>query len=297
MDHVADGLPGRDVLSPVSGAVSGFDRGRRALARFTVLMVALSIAFAVIGYQAGSRLVADRTARSLSMEGMMDPAGATMTPLPAPSTTAPSTTAPPVTSTTPAPAPSPTTIAPLSTTVLEPATTAPSTPATVTPTTDPAAGDTTRDAPADNSPEARGRRALAALSFPWESRLPGWTIVFLDGRSGLYGLTLVDDKRIEVYVRNDQSQDLLVHIVAHEIGHAVDVTLNDGPDRRRWQDIRGIGADPWWPDAAASDFRTGAGDFAESFAYWQTGSANYRSKLGPPPNEAQLQLMAELAHG
>ncbi len=150
-------------------------------------------------------------------------------------------------------------------------------------------------APTDQSPVARGRRALDEISYPWETNLPGWTIDFLDGRSGLYGLTLVDDKHIEIYVREDQTQELLVHIVAHEIGHAVDVTLNDGPDRRRWQGARDIGDSPWWPDSAASDFETGAGDFAEAFAYWQAPTSSYRSRLGPPPTAEQLQLMAELA--
>ena len=149
----------------------------------------------------------------------------------------------------------------------------------------------------DVTPQSRGQRALEHISYPWAERLPGWQIEFLGGRPGLFGLTKVDQKRIEIYVRDDQSEDLLVHIIAHEIGHAVDVTLNDGPDRRRWQEIRGVGDEPWWPDSAASDFETGAGDFAEVFAYWQVQSDNYRSKLGPKPDEAQLRLMAELAAG
>lgn len=141
----------------------------------------------------------------------------------------------------------------------------------------------------------RGRWALDQISYPWQEKLPGWTVEFDDGRDGLFGLTLVDDKRIEIYVRDDQSDDLLVHIVAHEIGHAVDVTLNDGGDRRAWQHVRGIEDEPWWPSSAASDFRTGAGDFAESFAYWQARSDNFRSKLGPAPSVDQLELMAALA--
>ncbi|MDH5520413.1 MAG: hypothetical protein OEZ14_07760 [Acidimicrobiia bacterium] len=145
------------------------------------------------------------------------------------------------------------------------------------------------------SAEERGRWALEQISYPWQERLPGWTVEFDDGREGLFGLTLVDDKRIEVYVRHDQTDDLLVHIVAHELGHAVDVTLNKGGDRRAWQAARGIENEPWWPSSASSDFRTGAGDFAESFAYWQAESDNFRSKLGPPPSADQLELMAALA--
>ncbi len=149
--------------------------------------------------------------------------------------------------------------------------------------------------PSDPSVSERGRWALDQISYPWQAKLPGWTVEFEGGREGLFGLTLVDDKRIEIYLRDDQTDELLVHIVAHELGHAVDVTLNDGSDRRAWQSARGIEGEPWWPGSAASDFRTGAGDFAESFAYWQAESDNFRSKLGPEPTADQLELMAELA--
>jgi hypothetical protein len=152
-----------------------------------------------------------------------------------------------------------------------------------------------RPVPALTEEEELGRWALDQIGFPWEDALPGWRISFYGERPGLYGLTLVDDKHIEIYVRNDQEPELLVHIVAHEIGHAVDVTMNDGPDRRRWQEARGIGTEPWWPGEAASDFATGAGDFAEGFAFWQAGPEHFRSKVAPPPNEQQLALLAELA--
>ena len=142
--------------------------------------------------------------------------------------------------------------------------------------------------------EELGRWALDQISFPWQGALPGWRISFHGERPGLFGLTLVDDKRIEIYVRKEQDPELLVHIVAHEIGHAVDVTMNDGPDRRRWQEARGIGSEPWWPGEAASDFATGAGDFAEGFAFWQAGPEHFRSKIGPSPTEEQIALLAEL---
>lgn len=142
--------------------------------------------------------------------------------------------------------------------------------------------------------EELGRWALDQIAFPWRDVLPGWRISFHGERPGLYGLTLVDDKRIEIYVRNEQDAELLVHIVAHEIGHAIDVTMNDGPDRRRWQEARGIGSEPWWPGEAASDFATGAGDFAEGFAFWQAGPEHFRSKIAPAPTEEQIALLAEL---
>lgn len=148
----------------------------------------------------------------------------------------------------------------------------------------------------ESSVDARGQAALATISYPWQELLTDWTVVFLPEEPGLYGLTKVPDRRIEIYVRDDQSIGLLAHVVAHEIGHAVDVTFNTGPDRRLWEETRGLTA-PWWPDSGATDFRTGAGDFAESFASWQVGDGSFRSELGPPPTAAQIAILAQLAAG
>ena len=153
------------------------------------------------------------------------------------------------------------------------------------------------DPPAPATPNARGQAAMQRINYPWAELLPGWTISFHDQRNGVYGYTLVPERRIEVYIRNDQSQDFIAHVIAHEIGHAVDVTLNSAEERKEWQRARGIEGAPWWPGDGASDFSTGAGDFAESFAAWQVGSSSFRSKLGPAPNAAQTKLLARLAVG
>lgn len=141
----------------------------------------------------------------------------------------------------------------------------------------------------------QGRAALDTISYPWRELLPGWTINFLPEKDGLYGLTIVPEKRIEIYVREDQSTTFLAHVLAHELGHAVDVTLNTGPDRRSWEAVRGIDSDPWWPGSGATDFSTGAGDFAESFAAWQVGTQSFRSKLAGAPSAEQIELLAELS--
>ncbi len=283
-----------------------FERSRRAIAWLTAAMTLLSVVFALIGLHIGSTYVDRQSAMALvadvsqmtggrGQQTMVEPRTG-----PGPTVVAPTTT----TSERTAALLGPTAVEPGTTSVSEPptstTTTTPSSPApTITTAPTPAAPTiTTAPAPAPTvDPADRGRAALGRIGYPWSERLPGWTIEFLDGRKGLYGLTVVDEKRIEIYVRVDQTDDLLDHIVAHELGHAVDVTLNDGDDRRRWQAARGIEDEPWWPNAAASDFHTGAGDFAESFAYWQTRSSNYRSRLGPAPSGTQLQIMAELSAG
>ena len=157
--------------------------------------------------------------------------------------------------------------------------------------------DTRSSAATPTDPTLRGEAALATISYPWRELLPGWTITFLPERDGLYGLTLVPEQRIEIYVRRTQSTVLLAHVIAHELGHAVDVTLNDSQDRRRWEASRGIESDPWWPGSGATDFSTGAGDFAESFAAWQTGGESFRSKLADPPSPDQINLLAQLSAG
>lgn len=140
-----------------------------------------------------------------------------------------------------------------------------------------------------------GQAALGLISYPWPERLPGWEITFHPPKDGLYGLTLVSEKRIEIYLREGESQLLFAHVIAHEIGHAVDVTHNDGPDRRVWSDAREIESAPWWPGDGATDFSTGAGDFAEAFAAWQVGSDHFRSKIADPPTAAQIEILQLLA--
>ena len=134
--------------------------------------------------------------------------------------------------------------------------------------------------------------ALAAIAYPWQTRLPGWTITFLGAKPGLKGATFVDDHRIEIYVRPQDSLQQTVWVVAHELGHAVDDALNDDADRATWRAQRHSTA-AWWPDDGANDFDTLAGDFAETFAVSQTGGRS-SSTLGQPTAD-DLRLITQLS--
>jgi len=88
----------------------------------------------------------------------------------------------------------------------------------------------------------------------------------------------------------------LAHVVAHEIGHAVDMVRNSAADRDRWRQARGM--DPgrrWWADAYQSDFGSPSGDFAECYAMWAVGSGSSRSQFGGCGGTAGL--VGELAWG
>ena len=148
---------------------------------------------------------------------------------------------------------------------------------------------------APSSPTATGPLALERISYPWKTELPGWRIEFTTSSGTLRGRTIADEQHIVIYLHTDDV-DTVARIVAHELGHAVDVTKNNTGERRSWEAQRGIGDSvPWWPTVGVADFATGAGDFAECFATWQVGSVS-RSTAGRC-SSADLALLAALATG
>src|SRR5438309_2307783 len=121
--------------------------------------------------------------------------------------------------------------------------------------------------------------ALARISYPW--RQLGYRIVFMGPEPGMWGRTSQRSlSTIEIYVRPDESVDMLAHVVAHEIGHAVDLVYGTDQRRSLWLELRGISPRPWFTCSMCQDFSTPAGDFAEIFAYWQLGDFS-RSELAP----------------
>ena len=205
----------------------------------------------------------------------------------APTTSAPTTDA----ATTSAPAlVAPTPVAPVTappTTSIAPPTTIRST--TVAPTT------VAPVAPA--SPVSLADQAVARMSFDWQTAFPDWDLEFHGERAGIRGLTYPGEKRVEIFIRADDTAASIHRVLAHEVGHVIDVELNSNDDRRRWAEQRGLSDDaPWWPSAESPDFATGAGDFAEAFAVLEAGIQS-RSTVGSQPTSADLSLMRELMRG
>ena len=172
-------------------------------------------------------------------------------------------------------------------------------PAAVRPAARPAAATAPTTASAATSCSGSGwqqRRGQAALaSLRGGAGRAGYAVVFAPARAGYLGLTHLDAKRIEVFVRTceRQSTDLLRHVMAHELGHAHDTELISTARRAEWRQVRGIPAStPWYGCSGCTDFATPAGDFAEVYAQWARGASTNRSQLAGDVPAAQLAALA-----
>jgi hypothetical protein len=137
--------------------------------------------------------------------------------------------------------------------------------------------------------------ALALIRYPW--RELGVHISFLGPRGGYLGRTFPQEGRIEMYVRPDENPTRLAYMLAHELGHMADWRWNTPARRQAWKAARQIPASTAWFGSAfagGDDLGTPAGDFAETFAFWQLGPVDYKSRLGPPPTSDQLAALVPL---
>jgi hypothetical protein len=139
------------------------------------------------------------------------------------------------------------------------------------------------------SPELiRNNEALAMITFPWRQELE-YQIVFMDPQTGYRAMTYPKQHRIEIYARPGDDSARLAHDIAHELGHAVDVTFNTPETRKKWMELRGI--DPstsWFACNKCSDFSSPAGDFAETFASLQVGNDYFSGRIAPRPTEKDV---------
>ena len=183
------------------------------------------------------------------------------------------------------------------TTLIAPATVEADTEATPSSSSSSVAQDTSTPPPTTSAAVPLAQEALDRVSIDWRAMFPGWRVEFAGPRTGIRALTYPSERRIEVFVRPDDTASSLHRVFAHELGHVIDVELNDDEDRARWARQRNLPPNtPWWPSAEAPDFATGAGDFAEAYAVLETGVIS-RSTVGDQPSVADLELMRELMRG
>ena len=137
---------------------------------------------------------------------------------------------------------------------------------------------------------SRNEEALALMAFPWKDL--GYEIVFKPPRKGFRAMTFPNKRRIEIYARPGDAPLTIAHDIAHEIGHAIDVTFNTNETRKKWMKIRGIKPSTrWFTCKQCSDYNAPAGDFAETFAFLLLGPEFFRSRLAPPPTDEQVRAL------
>ena len=140
-------------------------------------------------------------------------------------------------------------------------------------------------------PSARLARALASLHYPWRSL--GYRIVAVPPRhDGLLALTMTEPvRRTEVYVDTcaNESDALLRHVVAHEVGHAIDATYMTDASRARWLRARGLPASTsWYACDRCPVWSTGEGDFEKVCSFF-TASFDERARSQAP--EAGTEIL------
>src|SRR5437879_13554146 len=81
----------------------------------------------------------------------------------------------------------------------------------------------------------REKAALALIEFPWQQLQ--YDIVFMAPRHGVRAMTIPSEHRIEIYARPDDDAQLLAYDIAHELGHAIDMTFNTGETRKKWMKV------------------------------------------------------------
>ncbi len=144
------------------------------------------------------------------------------------------------------------------------------------------------------SPETAGAAALDTIPFDWEQLLPGWSIEFAGYHEELLGGTSWQEQHITIWIRPEQSVGQIRHVLAHEIGHALDVTYFDEPIRSRWMARRGFPpGEDWWPRSGENDYASPAGDLAETIATWVNGTDHWAGTAAEP-TDADVTLLRDL---
>jgi hypothetical protein len=141
--------------------------------------------------------------------------------------------------------------------------------------------------------QRRGDAALAGLRRPSDADVV--RVEFLPARGDMLGAAFLEESRVEVYVRScsEQSAALLRHVVAHELGHVMDISRMTESSSAAYLAARGIApGTSWFGCHLCTDFSAPAGDFAEVYAQWQCGTSTNRSQLAAAPAAVELDRLA-----
>ena len=148
-------------------------------------------------------------------------------------------------------------------------------------------------APTSAARAARPESALDLIHVPWQQL--GYEIIFMAPRAGFRAMTIPAKHRIEIYARPEDDLELLAYDIAHELGHAIDLTYNTAETRMEWMRLRGIDpATTWFGCDRCSDYNTPSGDFAETFALLLRGPKYFRSRIAALPTPEQIPALARL---
>jgi hypothetical protein len=147
--------------------------------------------------------------------------------------------------------------------------------------------------------EAAGARALVARAQELVSVTPadlGYRLRVAGPVAGIRGQADAAARTITLFVSPQMQPHQVAHDLAHEIGHALDAQRLSGAQRAAYLRARGAPEAAWWPGREASDYHSGAGDFAEVFALCHATSPEFRSRLAPRP-EDPCGLLPKQARG
>jgi hypothetical protein len=152
-------------------------------------------------------------------------------------------------------------------------------------------------APAVLSPaDAAGARDVVSRAQALVSVTPqqlGWRLRVAGPLAGVRGRADTTTKTITLYVGAHAAAHQVAHDLGHEIGHAFDAERLSAAERAAYLRGRGVPEASWWPAGQASDYASGAGDFAEVFALCHAVSPEYRSRIAVRPEDPCALLPKE----
>jgi hypothetical protein len=120
-------------------------------------------------------------------------------------------------------------------------------------------------------------------------RALGYRVRIAGPRPDVRAQTDTAARTITLFVSPADAPHRVAHDLGHELGHAFDAVRLSAAQRAAYLRTRGAPDATWWPGGAVSDYRSGAGDFAEVFALCHAASPEFRSRLAPrPPNPCGL---------